>query len=118
MKLVLVKTGGLFVRVHPSKLILKTRADEQINKDGEQNAEELDREITVNNEHVHKNSECVYYSSSDESSDDEDTELSTDTPVVSQHPSSCNIESENLPMTSAVTHPEQVIQTVREPVIS
>lgn len=32
-KLVLVKTGGLFVRVHPSKIILKTAADATINCD-------------------------------------------------------------------------------------
>lgn len=30
MKLVLVKTGGLFVRVHPSKIVLRTDADDQI----------------------------------------------------------------------------------------
>ena len=30
-KLVLVKTGGLFVRVHPSKIVLRTEADDQIN---------------------------------------------------------------------------------------
>ena len=32
-KLVLVKTGGLFVRVHPSKLILQAQADNDLNTD-------------------------------------------------------------------------------------
>ena len=32
-KLVLVKTGGLFVRVHPSKLILQAQADKDLNTD-------------------------------------------------------------------------------------
>lgn len=65
-KLVLVKTGGLFVRVHPSRITLCTEADKQINSNRNKNKPIERTETTEKDHHIPSND-----SSSDSSSDEQ-----------------------------------------------
>ena len=80
-KLVLVKHGGSFVRVHPSKLILQTRADKMVNSDStsgnsRQTSEEGHDVTDTGHDTVDKNNNT----DEDSSSDEEESDLSVDVP--------------------------------------
>lgn len=73
-KLVLVKHGGSFVRVHPSKLVLQTTADKSINSD---TPIVITKDNEENNDYNHSTPTNQRVESSDDSSEDEDIETLT-----------------------------------------
>lgn len=86
-KLVLVKTGGLFVRVYPSRVILKTDADNMLNadisqtNDGEQ--QEQQSEQIVFDRYVRNNKCNSKDTLSDDDSSDSDEEDNLNSKIVS-----------------------------------
>ena len=79
-KLVLVKTGGLFVRVYPKRVILKTDADKMLNTDGhvpsnniEDSEEEVLPEERIVQDRYKRN--CTVELSDNSSTDSEDDEV-------------------------------------------
>ena len=79
-KLVLVKTGGLFVRVYPNRLVLKTDADKMLNTDKPSPYQGRDDETVCSGDEYEEQSRIVHDSEkrpegNDISSDSEDSEV-------------------------------------------
>lgn len=81
-KLVLVKTGGLFVRVHPSKLILQTQADKDLNTDKTTQDLENDQNISTDREQL-------YEESSSDSEEEETPQMPIRQEGTSDSPDTC-----------------------------
>jgi len=87
-KLVMVKTGGLFVRVHPSKIILKSVADKMVNSDSS-----IEEDVNLQEQVTPKTNSDKHQS--EESDSDSDTDEEED--HIIKHKKSANIAENTLP---------------------
>ena len=115
-KLVLVKTGGLFVRVYPNRLILKTDADKMLNDDErksidhcdeDRQQEETENEELIVQDRYKKQNTVNSANDSDSSSDEEEEDDKHDETQLNQNQRSIpeQIIEEMIPQQSAEIEP-------------